>query len=80
MCIDSSLHSEVVIQRRIELISNGAISPKEYCTAKLDIICRMTKDLSQIVLESYSTGMAFDFLQLLTQRNEEIIQKVEHNI
>ncbi len=25
MCIDSSLHSEVVIQRRIELICKGAI-------------------------------------------------------
>lgn len=35
MCIDSSLHSEVVIQRRIELICKGAISPKEYCIANL---------------------------------------------
>ena len=35
MCIDSSLQSEVVIQRRIELICKGAISPKEYCIANL---------------------------------------------
>lgn len=43
MCIDSSLHSEVVIQRRIELICKDI--PKGYYTAKIKIMHRLTKAL-----------------------------------
>lgn len=43
MCIDSSLHSEVVIQRRIELICKDI--PKGYYTVKIKIMYRLTKAL-----------------------------------